>query len=423
MALSTETKTKIKLADLDKKDPNVNKIHFPKGFLLGAAAASHQVEGQNTHSDWWYWEQQGRVPKSGMSADHYNRFEEDFQIAHDIGLNAMRISISWPRIEPEEGKWDKDAVEHYRKVLKTMKKQGLTRVVTLWHWVMPKWFADKGGFEKKEGVEAFARYAWFIAENLGSEIDLWVTLNEPETYSQLAYVRGRYPPFRQSKRTYWNVLGNLITAHKRAYSAIKKAFPKAQIGIAKNVSYYEPYRKMNLMDQLIVFFAKNVGNHYFYEKIQKHMDFVGVNYYFFNKVRFDWRRGYEEMNRNFMKGQMQLDDQENRSDMGWVLHPEGLYHLLLDLRKYKKPIYITENGLADAIDNRRPKFLRESLQWVEKAIKKGADVKGYFHWSLTDNYEWTEGYGPRFGLVEIDYTTQKRTIRKSTEVLKEVQIG
>jgi beta-glucosidase len=152
------------------------------------------------------------------------------------------------------------------------------------------------------------------------------------------------------------------------------------------------------------------------------MDFVGINYYFFNKVKFDWKTGYREMNLNFIKGQLQLEDQATRSDMGWVLYPEGIYHLLLDLRKYKKPIYITENGIADALDSRRPKFLRDTLQWVSKAIDKGADVKGYFHWSLTDNYEWAEGFGPRFGLVEIDYTNQKRTIRKSAEVLKEVQI-
>lgn len=418
MALSSaETKTGTKTSE---KAQTNGKIHFPKGFLLGAAAASHQVEGNNTNSDWWHWEQQGKLPPSGSAADHYNRFEEDFQIAHDIGLNAMRISISWPRIEPQEGQWNTEAVEHYRKVLQTMKKQGLTRMVTLWHWVVPKWFADNGGFENKAGVEAFARFAWFIAENLGTEIDLWCTLNEPEVYCHEAYSSGRFPPFKKNFLMYYMVLRNLIVAHKKAYAAVKKVLPDAKVGIAKNVSYYEPYRKNNLLDRILVFFADRIGNHYFFEKIQRQLDFVGINYYFFNRVKFDGRFGYKEMNYNFKQGQMSLDDSQNRSDMGWYLYPKGLYHLILSMRRYKLPIYVTENGLADAADTRRPKYLRQALEWVSKAVAKKADVRGYFHWSLTDNYEWTQGYGPRFGLVEIDYASQKRTIRKSTEVLKEV---
>ena len=153
------------------------------------------------------------------------------------------------------------------------------------------------------------------------------------------------------------------------------------------------------------------------------MDFIGINYYFYNRVRFDFLKFYKEMNLNFIKGQLQLADQEKRSDLGWFLYPEGIYHLLKDLKKYNLPIYVTENGLADATDTRRPKYLREVLQWISKAITDGVNVKGYFHWSLTDNYEWSDGFGPRFGLVEIDYSTQKRTIRKSAEVLKEVEIA
>jgi beta-glucosidase/6-phospho-beta-glucosidase/beta-galactosidase len=157
------------------------------------------------------------------------------------------------------------------------------------------------------------------------------------------------------------------------------------------------------------------------EKLLKRLDFIGMNYYFYNRLQFDLQRGYKEMNYNFSKGQLSLDDHVNRSDMGWVLYPEGIYHLLLGLKKYRLPIYITENGLADTQDSRRPKFIRETLLWVSKAIKESANVKGYFYWALTDNFEWTSGFGPRFGLIEIDYTTQKRKIReKSKAILKEV---
>ncbi len=406
---------------MDSNDLPDTKLHFPRGFLLGAAASAHQTEGNNVNSDWWQAEQQGVLPKSGDAADHYNRFDEDFGLAADMGLNAMRISIEWARIEPVEGQWDSTAIEHYKKVLKSMKDHGLTRMVTLWHWTLPAWLADKGGFETSVGVEAFARFTWFVAQNLGREIDLWVTLNEPEVYCQQAYSIAKYPPFKKNKIIYWRVLENLIQAHNRSYDSIKAAFPEAKVGLAKNSSYYEPYRKNNLADRLVAYLADRIGNHYFLQKIMKRLDFIGINYYFFNLVKFDFRHGYREMNYNFIKGQLSLDDQLNRSDLGWILFPEGIYHLLLDIKVYKKPVYVTENGLADAQDSRRPKFLRETMACLMRAIKNGVDLKGYFHWALTDNYEWTAGFGPRFGLIEIDYVTQKRTVRKnSAQVIKEV---
>jgi len=395
------------------------KLKFPKGFLIGAASAAHQVEGNNINSDWWYWEQQGKVPKSGDCTDHYNRFDEDFKLAADLGLNSMRISIEWARIEPKEGQWDGAAVEHYRKVLKSMKSHGLTRVVTLWHWTLPQWLSSKGGFENPESVHAFARFTWFIVKNLGSEVDLWMTLNEPEIHAGLGYQQGVHPPFKKDLYASYKVLQNLIKAHKIAFHTIKQTYPKAMVGIAKNSSYYEPYKK-NILNRMVVFFADRISNHYFLEKIKNHLDFIGVNYYFYNRIHVDLK-GYHEMNFNFGQGQLTLKDSTDRSDMGWLLYPKGLYYLLLDLKKYKKPIYITENGLADAADSRRGKYLREVLTWVQKAIAQGVDVRGYLHWALTDNYEWTQGFGPRFGLIEIDYTTQARKVRSSAAILKEIE--
>ncbi len=403
------------------KSSQETKLQFPSGFLLGAASAAHQVEGNNTASDWWYWEQQGRLPKSGVACDHYNKFDEDFGIAQDIGLNAMRISIEWARIEPTEGKWSASAVEHYKKVLLSMKAHGLTRIVTLWHWTLPKWLADKGGLETKEGVEAFARYTWFVAQNLGKEIDFWITLNEPEVYALASYKRGQHPPFKTSTYLSWRVTGNLIEAHRASYKAIKQALGDVPVGISKNSAYFEAFRKNNLADRFLAFFAKQL-DYYILEKIQDKMDFIGLNYYFYNRLKFDWKKGYIEMNHNFDSNQLSLEDANERSDMGWFLYPEGIYHTLKSLKKFNKPIYVTENGLADALDSRRPKFLRDILTWIMKAIKDGVNVKGYLHWTLTDNYEWHNGFGPRFGLVEMDYVTQARKVRSSAKIFKEITI-
>lgn len=398
------------------------KLTFPKGFLIGASSSAHQAEGDNFNSDWYFWETQGKLPQSGKAADHYNRFDEDFELASQIGLNAIRISIEWARIEPVEGRWDTTAVEHYKKVLMKMKDLGLARMVTLWHYTLPKWLADKGGFENKEAAEAFARYAWFVAQNLGKEIDFWLTINEPEVYAFLSYQQGTYPPFKKNLLKTWKVLSNLIQAHKSAYKSIKESLGDVPVGIAKNLAYYEPYRKNNPADRVVSFVA-TILNRYVLEKIRREMDFIGLNYYFYNRMKFDFAKGFCEKNGNFQKGQLVLDDQKNRSDVGWVLHPQGIYHVLNDLKKFEKPIYVTECGIADAQDNRRKEFIREILSWTLKSMNEGADVKGFFYWSLTDNYEWSQGFGPRFGLVEIDYNTQKRIVRPSAAIIKEINFN
>lgn len=392
-------------------EPIETKISLPKDFLFGAASAAHQVEGNNTNSDWWEYEQMGRLPKSGVAADHYNRFEEDFKIAKQLGLNAMRISIEWSRIEPEEGKWAVSEIEHYKKVLRKLKELGLKRMVTLHHYTLPKWVMDQGGFETKQGVEAFARFCWFVAQNLGAEIDLWITINEPELYALMAYQRGIFPPFKKSNLSAFKVLRNLIKAHKSAYKAIKEVRPQALISIAKNSAYYEPYRHDNFWDRLTAAISNKLGNHYFLDKIKHQLDFIGLNYYFYRSLKFDYKKGYQVMNREELP----------RSDMGWQTYPEGIYYLLKDYKKYKKPVYITENGIANAADDMRKDFIRQHLYWISKALDFGVDVKGYFYWSLTDTFEWESGFNPKFGLVEVNFETQERKIRKSAYAFEELR--
>ncbi len=383
-------------------------MNIPKGFLIGAATSSYQVEGNNMNSDWWQYENAGKLPPSGAACDHYNRFEEDFQIAQSIGLNAFRISIEWARIEPAENKFDNHAIQHYKKVLASMKAHGLVRMVTLHHFTLPQWLAEKGGFETQKGVDAFARFAWFVAENLGQDIDIWCTINEPEVFTAQGWLSKRWPPFKRNVWLAINVYRNLARAHNDAYDAIKNVLPNAKVGIVKNNVYYEPY-KNSPWNKLACYIARYFGNRWFLNRIKNHTDYIGLNYYFTRTLKLSWS-GIKTVN----------SDLNPKSDMGWQTFPEGIYKVLIDLKRYHLPVYITENGIANARDDMRKDYIRQHLFWALKAKAEGLDLRGYFYWSLLDNYEWADGYGPRFGLVEMNYETQARKIRPSADIFKEL---
>lgn len=403
------------------------KLEFPKGFYWGAATSSHQVEGNN-HNDWSEWEkknaerlvkeakkywqkwQQEKFPEmfdpqnyiSGLACDHYNRFEEDFDIAKSLGHNAHRFSIEWSRIEPEEGKFNEKEVEHYREVIKSLRERNIEPFVTLWHWTNPLWIRDIGGWENKKTIEYFMRYVDKILLSL-KNVQFWIVLNEPEIFSSRPYLKGIWPPQKKSFVSYLKVLRNLIKAHKEAYKIIKKINPNAKVGIAKNNIYFEA-AKNKLVNQTLKKFIDWWWNFFFLNQIKNEQDFIGLNHYFHNRINYGFNKN------------------ENKiiSDIGWELYPQAIYCVLKDLKKYQKPIYITENGLADARDEKREKFIKEHLKWVHRAIEEGVNVRGYFYWSLLDNFEWDKGFWPRFGLMEVDYKTLKRKIRPSALVYKKI---
>ena len=372
---------------------------FSKKFFWGAATSAHQVEGGN-HNDWTEWEKEKGYEQSGLACDHYNRFREDFDIAKSLGHNAHRFSIEWSRIEPEEGRWDEKEIAHYQEVINALCERDLEPFVTLWHWTLPIWVAEQGGWENKKTIEYFARYADKIVRSLSADkaglksVAYWITLNEPDIYTMNSYLRGKWLPQKKSFFKFLKVYRNLAKAHNGAYEIIHSNILEnvgmlPQIGVAKNNSYFEGW-----LAPILNYFWNNL----FLNKIKNHQDFIGLNYYFHNRIK-----GFK------------LNQNENKetSDMGWEIYPEGIYHVLKDLKKYNKPIYITENGVADAKDIHREKFIKEHLRWVHKAISEGVDARGYFYWSLLDNFEWDSGFTPRFGLVEMDYKTMERKIRKS----------
>lgn len=396
------------------------RLEFPKGFLWGASTAAHQVEG-HTHNNWSEWEKSpsrlaqlerdGLIVKygrenfiSGVACDHYHRHQEDFALARSLGHNATRISIEWSRVEPEEGKFDAAAIAHYRDVIAAIRANGMEPFVTLWHWTVPLWFRDKHEFEKRGNVRFFARFAEKMAREFGDDVKFWITLNEPEVYVSGHYLRGVKPPQKKDPFLTFVVYENLIHAHRAVYRAIKAARPEAQVGIAKNQIYYEAYRG-RVWNRALKCAADWIWNFYFLDNIKGAQDFIGLNHYFHNRI----------------DGWFGKNENTRVSDMGWELYPEAIYHVLLGLKKYRVPVYVTENGLADAHDAQREWFLRETLANMHRAMNEGGvDVRGYLHWSLMDNFEWQQGFWPRFGLIEIDYATQARKPRPSALAYKKI---
>ncbi|OGZ07021.1 MAG: hypothetical protein A3D65_06660 [Candidatus Lloydbacteria bacterium RIFCSPHIGHO2_02_FULL_50_13] len=371
---------------------------FPKGFFWGASTAAYQVEGGIENTDWAKAGREGKVPSAGKACDHYNRFEEDFDIARLLGHNAYRFSVEWARIEPEEGKFDEKEIEHYRTVLRSLKRHGLEPFVNLWHYTLPIWFEKMGGFEHKNAEVIFSRYCASVVGKLGSEAKFWLTINEPMSWASGGYRIGKWPPFKKSIFTFIKIQSRLAAVHNLAYDEMKKVVPNIQIGIAKDNMYFASNgRWWNTL-------AKHVMDWFWNERFlnatEGHQDFIGLNHYFYKQ--FGSKKKLPQ------------------SDMGWDIYPEAIYHCLVDLKKYKKPVYVSENGVADETDTQRGDFIKNYLSCVKKAIDDGVDVRGYFYWSLMDNFEWSFGFQKKFGLVALEPETLNRKIRPSAFVYKDI---
>lgn len=411
-------------------------LRFPPQFLWGTATSAHQVEGGNQNNDWWEWEQiPGHIKTgpSGMACDHWHRFPEDFDLAKEMGNNAHRFSLEWSRIEPQEGQWDREAIEHYRQVFLALRERGLEPFPTLHHFTNPLWLARDGGWENEKIAERFARYTAKVLEEFAEFARFWITINEPTVYVFSGYVQGLWPPQQKELSLGVRVLANLLRAHATAYQTIHKYRPDAQVGIAHAMSWYSPYHAFSPLDTLVGRLWGRIANWSVLNALTsgrlslpyglgaeipeaaQTTDFLGINYYYRQRIIFDPSRNKELFSRP-------IPAPWAPDVPAWVgeIYPRGLYRLLKAMMPYSKPIYITENGMVDEQDRLRPKFILDHLTALHHAISEGAPVKGYFHWSLLDNFEWVEGTSARFGLVHVDFTTQKRTVKQSGQLYAEI---
>ncbi|MCM0605811.1 MAG: glycoside hydrolase family 1 protein [Xanthomonadaceae bacterium] len=409
---------------------------FPKNFLWGAATAAHQVEGGNTQNDWYHWENSGGArDHSGLACDFWHRYSSDFDLARDLNMNAFRLSVEWSRIEPRPGEFDISVIETYRQILITARSKGLQTMVTLHHFTTPEWLASSGGWLSPAAIVRFKSFTDRVVLELGSEVDYWNTINEANVVALMGFVVGVSPPGLQDIKLGMRAYSNLIEAHAAAYRSIHAVFPNARVGIAHHMRVFEPARKNNIMDRTLARWVGNFWNKQFLEAIvtgeinlhigplfrvrkkvdglKGSLDFLGINYYSRDKIRF---KADEKV---FFKIDT-VPTGTPQNDLGWEIYPQGLVRVVNSVKKYGWPIYITENGAADRDDVVRPKFICDHLMALESSIESGADVRGYFHWSLSDNFEWSLGFAPRFGLYAMNYETQERTLRPSGQLYGEI---
>lgn len=378
---------------------------FPQNFLWGAATSAYQVEGGNDNSDWESW----RV-KAGRACDHYNRFEEDFDILESLNLNAYRLSLEWARVEPKKGEFDGREVQHYRKVLQSLVRRGIRPLVTLHHFTNPLWLTEEGGWENSDTINYFERYVRYVVTQLADLCDFWITINEPWVYVSEGYIYRRWPPEKFNPLAAYKVGINMLRAHRAAYRIIHEIQEGTgrrppMVGIAYSLGCIR--MRPALLPKIFSFLERS------FVARAGVQDFIGVNYY--RSITIKPPRFPGTKPRRF--------SDLPRTDIGWEIYPEGLYQILMELKRFNLPIYITENGLADAKDEKRADYIRDHLDSVWRAIREGVDVRGYFHWSLMDNFEWARGFDPRFGLVEIDCETMERKIRPSARIYAGIAEG
>ncbi len=417
-----------------------DRLAFPKGFFWGSATSSHQVEGGNENSDWWAWEQiPGRIAdgtRAGLACDWWHRAESDLRVAAQMGHNSHRLSLEWSRLEPQKGVWDEAAAMRYREILSAMHALGITPMVTLYHFTLPLWLCELGGWENAKAADYFKHFVERAVDAFGDLCELWCTINEPMIYVTYGYLYGIWPPGFGGFGPARLALRHLAQAHAKAYEAIHARQARAMVGYAKHIHLFDPKDPARWRDRAL---AKLIDR-FFNESVltafdegtfllpfgwgrrakdgSKQLDFLGLNYYSRSKVTFNVKRKKEF----FIE--RSVDPDAPFSMEGWgEVYAEGLYRALKRLDAYGLPIYVTEFGVADNDDSLRPRFIIEHVAAMHRAIAEGVALRGAYFWSLVDNFEWAEGWRARFGLIGMDRETQKRHLKGSAEVYRRIAVA
>jgi len=429
---------------------------FPAGFLWGAATSSHQVEGNNRLNDWWAWEQtpghihDGSV--SGMASDWWQRAEDDLALAAELGHNAHRLSIEWSRLQPTPDGWDPEPLARYRRLLERMHALGIEPLVTLHHFTLPVWLAERGGWRNARIVALFVRYAERVVEALGEQCTLWCTINKPMVQLVYGMLFKVWPPGKGGPLGVMQGLRHMVRAHAASYSRIHALQPDARVGFAKHVHLFDAADPSRWQDRLAagafdalfntrplrmlargchpermqrvhsgqcgrpgVHRQRLAGHITSGQRPPRYLDWIGLNYYSRSMVRCGLRY------RNPWLLQRFVSPDAPYSMDGWgEIYPEGLERSLRRMGDLGVPVHVTEFGVPDNSDAQRPQFIVDHVAAMERALAAGVDLRGSFFWSLVDNFEWAEGWAARFGLIGVDPETQGRTVRDSAEVYRRI---
>ncbi|MCY1033494.1 family 1 glycosylhydrolase [Corallococcus sp. BB11-1] len=416
-------------------------LTFPASFTFGVATSAYQVEG-GIENDWSDWERRGKLKephvRCGRAVDHWHRYEEDYALAKAVGATAFRLSLEWARIEPERGRFDGQALEGYRERLLRLGAHGLRPVVTLHHFTHPTWFHAATPWHLPESLEAFRQYVRRCAPLLEGLDALVISFNEPMVLLLGGYLQGLMPPGITDGAKTMAALGNLVRAHAIAREELGQRLGRVELGISQNMLSFAPDRWWHPLDRSLVRLAAPAYNHAFHEALstghlrvfmpgvastdvripeaRDSVEFVGVNYYTRAHLRFMPRPP-------FMDFKYRDPQQRGLTDIGWEQRPEGFGQLLQEVKRYGKPVWVTENGIDDRQGTVRPEYIHAHLKQVLEARATGVDVQGYLYWSLLDNFEWLEGWGPRFGLYHVDFDTLERRPTPACDYFRAVATG
>ncbi len=420
----------------------MKELIIPEKLKLGSATAATQIEGGDKNCNWYQWSLLGKIAGGASSltaTDHYNRVEEDVELMRKMNQEVYRMSIEWSRFEPHEGEWSDEGINHYKNEIKLLIDAGIKPLVTLHHFSQPQWIDDIGAWTNPETIDYFLRFTEKVIDAIGDDVCEYCTINEPNVYANDTYMDAKYPLGKEGDmRSYFKVARNMAISHIRAYKKIhelrsKMGYSDTVVGIVMHIAHFVPADKRavsklgkKLLDYLFhkMFYNAYIDGHFTFplgggypEGKGMYSDFIGINYYSRHLIHGTY-------NPAKLFGEVKFEEnlpEERLNDLGWEIYPEGIYKVCKQAHDlYKLPIYITENGLPDEKDNKRAKFIYDHLVQIVKLIDDGVDVRGYYHWSLLDNLEWNDGYGPRFGLIEVDYDTFERRIRKSGEFYSKV---